>query len=370
MLDNSVAVNATIVGERPTGLGIYALRLIAALDALGERLTVYTSRPDLVTAPHVHLRAAPASVRPERGALGHLHRLWWTQTALRRHLRREPPRVLLNLRPEGLLGRSVRQATVVHDVLPLRYPLEYPRQQYYFRHYVPRVLAASEAVLTISECTRRDLLRFYRVPERKLRVVFAGYDESRFSPAPDAGLDPPTPYALYVGNVMPHKNLTRLVEAFATLPSRPDVRLVIVGSGRTRHEAVLRATIDALGLRDGVDWRPYAEADELVALYRGARMVVMPSLYEGFGLPVLEAMACGVPVVTSNVSSLPEVVGDAALLVEPTDVGAIAAAMERLFTDDVLGKKLRERGLSRARLFSWDRTGRAVQAVLREVAPA
>ena len=369
MIDNSVAVNATIVGERPTGLGIYALRLIAALDALGERLTVYTSRPDLVTAAHARLREAPAGVRPERGALGHLHRLWWTQTALRRHLRREPPRALLNLRPEGLLGRSVTQVTVVHDVLPLLYPREYPRQQYYFRHYVPRVLGASEAVIVISESTRADVLRFYRLPERKLHVVFAGYDESRFSPAPDHPPDAATPYALYVGNVMPHKNLMRLVEAFATLPCRPDIRLVIVGSGRARHAAALRTAIDALGVRDGVDWRPYADIDELTRLYRGARMVVIPSLYEGFGLPALEAMACGVPVVASNVSSLPEVVGDAALLVEPTDVASIAGAMERLFTDDVLAKELRERGLSQARLFSWGKTGRAVQAVLRAVAP-
>lgn len=370
MIDNSVAVNATIVGERPTGLGIYALSLITALDALGEQLTVYTSRPDLVTAPHARVREAPAGVRPERGARGHLRRLWWTQTALRRHLRREPPRVLLNLRPEGLLGRSVTQVTVVHDVLPLLFPREYPRQQYYFRHYVPRVLGASDAVIAISESTRRDVLRFYGVPERNLHVVFAGYDEHRFAPAPERLVDAAAPYALYVGNVMPHKNLTRLVEAFATLPCRRDVRLVIVGSGRAPHVAALRAAIDALGVREGVDWRPYAEVEELARLYHGARMVVMPSLYEGFGLPALEAMACGVPVVTSNVSSLPEVVGDAALLVDPTDVASIAGAMDRLFTDDVLAKELRERGLSRARMFSWAKTGRAVQAVLRTVAAA
>jgi glycosyltransferase involved in cell wall biosynthesis len=169
---------------------------------------------------------------------------------------------------------------------------------------------------------------------------------------------------------MPHKNLTRLVEAFAALSSRRDVRLVIVGSGRPRHVGALGAAIERLGVSASVDWHPYASGDELVQLYRGARMLVMPSLYEGFGLPVLEAMACGVPVVTSHVSSLPEVVGDAAVLVDPTDVMSIADAMKRLFTDDVLVKELRERGPSRARLFSWDKTGRAVRGVLREVAPS
>lgn len=370
MSDQNVAVNATIVGDRPTGLGFYALGLISALDALGERLTVYTSAPALVHAPNARVHTAPVGVQPERGALGHLRRLWWMQTALRRQLRVDPPKVLLNLRSEGLLGPSIPQVTVVHDVLPLRYPREYPRQQYYFRHYVPRVLAASEAVIAISESTRRDVLAFYRLPERKLRVVFAGYDERRFSPAPHTQPDGVRPYALYVGNVMPHKNLTRLVEAFAALSSRRDVRLVIVGSGRPRHVGALGAAIERLGVSASVDWHPYASGDELVQLYRGARMLVMPSLYEGFGLPVLEAMACGVPVVTSNVSSLPEVVGDAAVLVDPTDVMSIADAMKRLFTDDVLVKELRERGPSRARLFSWDKTGRAVRGVLREVAPS
>lgn len=369
MIDNSIAVNATIVGERPTGLGIYALSLIKALDDLGERLTVYTSCPELVHAPHGRLHAAPPGVRPERGARGHLRRLWWTQTSLRRHLRRDPPRALLNLRPEGLLSPSFPQVTIMHDVLPLLFAGEYPRQQHYFRHYVPRVLAASAAVLVISESTRRDVLRFYRVPERDVHVIYAGYDERRFSPAPAALVDPAAPYALYVGNVMPHKNLIRLVEAFAMLDCRRDVRLVIVGSGRPPHVAALLAAIDTLGVADSVDWRPYAEVEELAHLYHGARMVIMPSLYEGFGLPALEAMACGVAVVTSNVSSLPEVVGDAALLVDPTEAASIAAAMERLFTDDVLVKELRERGLSRARLFSWAKTGRAVQAVLRNVAP-
>ena len=369
MSEHTVAVNATIVGERPTGLGLYALNLIRALDTLGERLRIYTSCPALVNAPHACLHEAPPHVRPERGALGHLRRLWWTQTALRRRLRRDPPRALLNLRPEGLLDRSIPQVTVVHDVLPLRYPDEYPRQQYYFRYYVPRVLAASEAVVAISESTREDVLAFYGVPERKLRVVFAGYDEHRFSPARPDPMNGLAPYALYVGNVMPHKNLARLVEAFAKLPCRRDVRLVLVGSGRPRHVAALRAAIERLGVSAGVEWRPYAAIDELVQLYRGARMLVMPSLYEGFGLPVLEAMACGVPVVTSNISSLPEVVGDAAVLVDPTDVTSMADCMHRVFTDFVLEKELRERGLARARLFSWDRTGRAVQAVLQEVAP-
>jgi glycosyltransferase involved in cell wall biosynthesis len=176
-----IAINAAIVGERPTGLGVYALHLIEALDALGERLIVYTSRPDLVRAPRASVHRVSAAYRPERGALGHLLRLLWVQSGLRLMVRRAHPGVLLNLMPEGILWPPVPQITTMHDLLPLLYPAEYPRQQYYFRHYVPKVLRHSRAVIVISESTKRDVLRFYHLPPEKVHVVLSGYNAQRFS---------------------------------------------------------------------------------------------------------------------------------------------------------------------------------------------
>jgi hypothetical protein len=176
----TLAVNAAIVGERPTGLGGYGLQLMDALAALGERLTVFTSCPEAVTARSAQVVRVSACLRPERGALGHVARLVWTQTALRAHVRRSRPCALLNLMPEGLLASSVPQVTVIHDVLPLHYPAEYPRQQYYFSRYVPAVLAASRRIIVSSESTRRDIVRFYpRVPDDRLRVVAPGVDPRR-----------------------------------------------------------------------------------------------------------------------------------------------------------------------------------------------
>src|SRR5262245_42601892 len=257
-----IAVNAAIVGERPTGLGLYALQLIHELDALGERLVVYTSRPEVVQAPGARVERVPAAVRPERGARGHLVRLVWTQWGLRRRVARLRPRLLLNLMPEGLLRPAVPQVTVVHDVLPLRSPEEYPRQQYYFRHYVPAVLRASRAVIVSSESTRRDLVDFYGLPDDTLRVVLLGYDASRFRPAAPPPGDGPA-YALFVGNVMPHKNVLRLVEAFAAAAVGLPARLVLRGWGRPAHVRAVQDRIAALGIADLVDWRPYAAADEL-----------------------------------------------------------------------------------------------------------
>jgi glycosyltransferase involved in cell wall biosynthesis len=363
---SGLAVNAAIVGERPTGLGVYGLQLIRALDDLGERMTVVTSCPEAVDAPHARVVRITPRVRPERGAAGHLARLVWTQTALRRHVRRARADALLNLMVEGLLASAVPQVTVIHDVLPLHYPAEYPRQQYYFRHYVPRVLAASRRVIVSSESTRRDIERLYpRVPADHLRVIPPGCDARRFAPAPPSKRPDP-PYALYLGNVMPHKNLVRAVEAFAAARARTGARLVIRGWGRAHNVEALRAAIARFGVEPHVDWAPYADGDALPDLYRGARLLLLPSLYEGFGMTALEAMACGTAVLTSRTSSMPEVVGDAALLVDPLDTGQIADAMVRAFRDDALVEDLRARGLARAKLFSWDTTGRAVQQAIRE----
>lgn len=360
-----LAVNAAIVGERPTGLGIYGLQLIDALEDVGERLTVFTSAPEAVTARSAQVVRVSPRIRPERGASGHLARLVWTQTALRAHVRRTRADALLNLMPEGLLATPVPQVTVIHDVLPLHYPGEYPRQQYYFRHYVPAVLRASRRIIVSSESTRRDIERFYpSVPRERLRVVAPGCDPRRYAPGPPATAS--RPYALYLGNVMPHKNLGRVVDAFAAVARGRDVRLVLRGWGRARNVDDLRTRLERLALGDQVDWAPYAEGAALPDLYRGARMLLLPSLYEGFGMTALEAMACGTPVITSSTSSMPEVVGDAALLVDPLQTDALADAMRRLFEDDVLAEDLRARGLSRAKLFSWETTGRAVQTAVRE----
>jgi glycosyltransferase involved in cell wall biosynthesis len=362
-IEGAIAINAAIVGLQPTGLGYYALHLISALASLGERLVVYTSRPELITSPRTLVERVSPALRPERGARGHLRRLLWVQTGLRARVGRSRPRVLLNLMPEGLLAPGLPQVTTLHDLLPLLYPSAYPRQQYYFRYYVPAVLRASHAVIVSSESTRRDLLRFYGVPPEKVHVVLPGYDPEHFGPT---HLVPPPegePYLLCVGNVMPHKNLVRLVEAFAMVRRQLPARLVLRGWGRARHVKALGERIRALGLEPQIDWQPYAADNELLTLYRGARALVLPSLHEGFGLTALEAMACGTPVVAAGVASIPEVVGDAALLVDPLDPASIASGLCRILTDDRLHKDLRERGLERAGHFSWEATARGVQQV-------
>lgn len=362
-----IAVNASVLGEHPTGLGIYAVNLIHELAALHPGLLVYTSTADNLPRDQIEVRTIPSAVRPERGMLGHAARLLWLQTALATRIRRDGVTLLLNLVPEGFLLGGFPQATVVHDLLPLRYPEEYPRHQYYFRLLVPRVLRASRLVIADSENTRRDIERAYRIPAGRIRVVPAGYNEQVFHPgreAPAPGGAPP--FVLFVGNLLPHKNIFRLLDAFTLVARRVRCRLVIRGDGHPTHVREVRDRVATLECRDLVEFRPYASMEALGALYRAARLVVLPSLYEGFGLTALEAMACGTPVVASNISSIPEVAGDAALLVDPTDAIELADAMHRGFTDEELRAELTRRGLARARLFSWQRTAKELLAALAE----
>jgi glycosyltransferase involved in cell wall biosynthesis len=168
-----------------------------------------------------------------------------------------------------------------------------------------------------------------------------------------------------VGNLLPHKNILRLLDAFTLVARRVRCRLIIRGEGHPGFVRDLRARLESLECRDRVEIQSYATAASLGDLYRNARLLVLPSLYEGFGLTALEAMACGTPVVASNTSSIPEV-GDAALLVDPTDAVDLADAVYKLLTSDALHEELARRGLERAQLFPWRRTARAISAALDE----
>ncbi len=300
---------------------------------------------------------------------------------------------------EHLLPRlsAIRTVFTLHDLIFLFHPETHkPMNRWFLTLMMPRFLRAADAIIAVSECTKRDAVRCYGIPEEKITVIYEGVNP-RFRPAdPEAiaavrqkyGL--PERFILYVGTIEPRKNLTALLEAYTALMERPapcalrpatcdlrpatcdlrpatcDLRLMIVGKKGWLYEGFFRK-LRELGLEDRVIFTGYVPDEDLPALYSAADLFVFPSLYEGFGLPVLEAMACGVPVVCSSTSSLPEVAGDAALLVPPTDVRALTEAMERALTDERLRARMRARGLERARRFSWERAAQGTLITYRKV---
>jgi glycosyltransferase involved in cell wall biosynthesis len=361
-----VAVNASIIGPQSSGLGQHARGLVRALDSVHAPLVIHTAMPAAVAPLRATVRPAPSLILPDRGIRSHLARLAWTHLALPRLLARDGTNVLINTIPEGPLVSSVPQVTVVHDLIPLDFPAEYPRQQLYLRRLVPAMLRRARMVVAVSEATRQRVMAAYGLPPARVRTVLNGFDAELFCPEGPAVGDGGLPYVLFVGNLLPHKNLPRLVEAFAGAAARTPARLVVVGGGRPDAIAQLCALARRVGAT--VEIRQFVPSTELAPLMRGARALVMPSLAEGFGLPAVEAMACGTPVIGSNVSALPEVVGDAGLLVDPRDVAALTDAIARVLSDDRLRKELSARGLERATRFSWARCAAELLSIVCEVA--
>ncbi len=369
-----VALSGWFWNRPETGSGQYLRRLLAALTAHDSETEYH------LIAPPDHLvdRAALARVRahPLPAPGGAAGKLWWEQVLL--------PRCVRQLRPDLLhipywappLRCAVPTVVTVHDLIPRLLPAY--RGSPLVRAYTALVSAATPraaAVLTDSEAARRDIIAHLRVPPERVWAVLlaadAGYTPT---PAPEDGavraawgLAPG--YVLYLGGFDVRKNLRAVCAAFAQarLGAENDVPLVIAGrlpAADTAFTPDPRRLAREAGLPEGwVRFLGFVPEAEKPALYRGARAFLFPSRYEGFGLPPLEALACGVPVVGSDAASLPEVVGAGGVLTAPDDVAGMAAALRRLLTDDAFHTDLRERGLVQAARFSWARTAAETREV-------
>ena len=281
--------------------------------------------------------------------------------------------------PHYVLPPLVRCKSVVtiHDCIHLMFPQYLPNRLAYSYARTSIRLAARRAtrILTVSESSKRDILRFVDTEPDKIDVIYNAYDD-RFA------IDPreedvvrvrerfqlESEFVLYAGNVKPHKNLERLIEAFHLVRKRglDHLKLVMIGDEISKYTALRRA-VHQHQLHKYVRFLGYLPEVTLAVMYRLAGVFVFPSLYEGFGLPPLEAMASGTPVVTSNVSSLPEVAGDAAVLVDPYDPRSIADGIYRVLSDERLRRDLRRKGVARAGMFSWEQSVRRVRAIYGEV---
>ena len=271
-----------------------------------------------------------------------------------------------------------RAVVTIHDCIHLMFPQYLPSRLAYAYARANLWVAAkrAERIFTVSETSKADILRYCDVPAERIIVVYNAIDD-RFATPPDPEdvnrvrerYQLNGPFVLYVGNIKPHKNLERLIDAFDLVRRGGFERLelLIIGDQISKYPRLRRA-VDKHKLHKHVRFLGFVADDTLAALYRLATVFVFPSLYEGFGLPPLEAMASGTPVVTSNRSSLPEVVGDAAVLVDPYSAVSMAEGIQQVLSDADLRRTLSARGLARARQFSWESSVRRIHEVYMDVA--
>ncbi|MCP4642132.1 MAG: glycosyltransferase family 4 protein [bacterium] len=271
--------------------------------------------------------------------------------------------------------KHARTVLTIYDLAFLARPeLASPKIVGPFSRLVRRFARRADAVVACSEQTKKDIVRLLDVPEDRVSVVYGAVDDSVAAVEPSEardrlreqyGID--SPYILFVGTLEPRKNIPTLVEAFAKLAKELPHQLVLVGGLGWNTEPILRA-IETGGCRDRIVRPGYVPAEDLPLFYSGADVLALPSHYEGFGLPLLEAMTCGCPVVAANNSSIPEVVGDAALMHDADDAAGLANALRRVLTEDSLADALRERGRARALEFTWLRAAEQTMDVYRRVA--
>lgn len=379
---NRIGLDGLFLDQPITGSGQYTLHLWHSLSTAGGDLDPVLLQPD------DNGRLSPSDLRgvmippPRWVPNAKTRKLWWEQRGVIEAAGRAGIRLLHTPYFSSPWFSPIPRITTIHDVIPLIFPVY--AESLVMRLYLRLTGSAARgatAVITDSNCSRRDIAHWLRIPHERIHVIPLAADE-RFHPAHDPEADRrlrsrfglPGPVIFNVGGLDARKNLAVLVKAFAQALPRlnPDTRLVIAGrahSGNERLYPSLEPVIQTWGVRDQVILTGAISEEEKLSLYRMADLYVFPSLYEGFGLSPLEAMACGTPVIAANRSSLPEVVGDGGMLVDPTPA-RLAAAMIPVLTDTELRHDLKRRAVDQAAQFSWRKTGEMTCSVYREVLSA
>jgi glycosyltransferase involved in cell wall biosynthesis len=366
-----IGIDARLVYYSRAGIGQYILRLVEALaraDISNEQVFLLQSRKD----------------RTQLNQHPNIHRVsLWTPSHHRLEqltLRFEIGRLHLDLlhSPDFIppFSRNCKSVITIHDLAFLLYPHFLTNEAARYYGQIDQAVRHTDHIIAVSESTRRDTINLLGVPENKITVIYEAANPifreidkelARRHVVETYGLE--QPYILFVSTVEPRKNLPGLLQAYRKL--RDDYRCaekLVLAGGRGWLSEEVYATIDQLNLSDHVRVLGRVPSEHLVHLYNAARVLVHPSFYEGFGLPPLEAMHCGTPVIVSNVSALPEVVGDAAILIDPHDIDGLTVAMWRVLTDEDLRATLIEKGRQRAKKFSLERAAQQTLEVYRHVA--
>ncbi len=370
-----IGVDARVIKKYP-GLGRYCINILKGLSDIDidNEYIVFTLIPEKLDFLHAHKNFR--IVQADYPVLSYK-----TLYAFSRFINNYKPDTFLSTFQVAPLNVSCPMVMVLHDMMDLMYRDAFTHHNFiirtglnwFFKYTIPRSVNKASAIITVSESTKRDLLDYFGMNEKKVTAILEGVEEN-FKPVTDREVllkvkdryKLPDRFVLYLGSIKPYKNLHGVLEAFSKLSEiglHDDIKLII---GGLKHFSLdkFNAKIEKLNIRDKVQRIGFIKEEDLPAVYSLAEVFLFPSIWEGFGLPALEAMACGVPVVTSNTSSLPEVVGDAGIKVDPHNIAEIAYNLNKLLQDPELRRGLSEKGIERARTFSWKKAAEETLEVL------
>jgi len=352
---SSIVFNGSYITEKNTGIGVVSQELVNSLSA--HKITTLIPE-DIGMRGDIYI---PNNLSPGRSFKSHIRRLYWLQKFV--------PKIMNNLNAEYFLSplleaplfTSVKSIVLAHDVIPLRYP-SISFLTLYHLIYIPLVLKQSRIILCNSISTANDLHFFYKVPRHKLFPIKLGFNNKKYYPIKKNRQK----FFLIIGRHNPHKNLERVIKAFSFAKIN-DYKLVFVGSFDRRHTPSLFKIIDELNLRHLCVWKGWIDDDEKLSLLNQCQALIIASLWEGFGLPALEAMACGTPVIASERGALPEVMGKYGYFVNPTNIQSIASAMNLVINDKQCFEKALHEGPARAASFNWFDTAREIEKIILEI---
>ena len=352
-----IGLNGLLIHEYPTGLSRYSYELIRRIMShLRGRSIAYSASPELsMEFPESTTGAVPPFRYPANFRSNSI-RLSWEQVGLRYACFKDKLDLLYSPIAEGILFPRLPQIITIHDLLPFHYPSLLPRWVPYYEYFLPSIIKGSTAVVCVSEFTRQEVLdRYSSIPDEKLIVIHGGVDLERFRPCSTGVIEKKyklKDYLLCVGEVRPYKNLESVLRALALCPDGP--QLAISGKIFGEHKTKLENLASSLKIENRVVWLGYVPDDLLPNLYSEAMAFIFPSLYEGFGLPIIEAMACGCPTLSSNRCSLPEIGGEACHFFNPTDISEMAESIRKVCEDSEFRHTLGKRGPDHAKKFNWD----------------
>jgi glycosyltransferase involved in cell wall biosynthesis len=362
-IETRIGINAHLLspksGYRRAGIHQYIAQLLRHLPRLNGRTEYLIYTQDNNAIPRrAGNRIIPSSLPTEK----RLFRILWEQSAWPIQAARVGVDLLHSMAFVTPILTRIPTIVTVYDLSFVHFPEKFPTsQRLYLQTQTARSVKQAQRVITISEATRKDLYRHFNVPLEKIDVIFPGV-EPHYQQLPQESLNTfrdeknlHKPFILHVGTLQPRKNIPVLLEALAALKNQ-DIELILAGGKGWLYDQIF-SQIKDLGLADQVRFTGYVRDEELPFWYNAAKVLVFPSVYEGFGMPIIEAMACGTPVIAAHTSSIPEAGGEAALYFEPHDVEKLTQQLAEIFENDDLLHNMRQSGFMQSRKFSWERAG-------------